>query len=273
MASLDEHTASSSAKIICIGGNGSGKTGSLVSLAEAGFNVRILDLDKGAEIIGQLAKGEARKRFDIESFSDDYIIKKTGAVERMVPVLPLRGFKGAMQCLQDWPKFGSPSTWTTKDILVVDSLTNLGKYIMNHVMVSKNKHISADPKDHHPSQPDWGDAMNIQENFCAQLYSDSIKCHVIVMAHVTYVQNEGDSMQKGYPSALGSKLPPKIGSYFNHTLHYTSKGVGASAQRGFSTKSTAFIETKTPNPNAVKDWYPVDTGLAEYFKAMGYEPK
>lgn len=272
MAGLDEHTSSSSAKIICIGGNGSGKTGALVSLADAGFNVRVLDLDKGTEILSQLAKGPARQRFDVESFSDDYEMRKTGAVERLVPKTPLRGFAGAMKCLADWPKYGSPTTWDTSTVLVVDSLTMLGRYIMNHVMVSKNKHISADPKDHHPSQPDWGDGMGMQENFCAQLYSDSIRCHVIVNAHLTYVQNEGEAMAKGYPSALGSKLPPKIGGYFNHALHFTSKGSGASATRGFSTKSTTLIETKTPNPKAVKDWYPVETGLADYFKDLGYKP-
>lgn len=272
MAALEQQSSANSAKILAIGGNGSGKTGSLISLLDAGFKVRLLDFDKGAEIINQLAVGKARDLIDIESFSDDYKMTGSGNQQRMIPATPLKGFNGAMKCLADWPGHGSPMTWGTDTVLVLDSLTMLGKYMMNHVQVLKNKHISADPKDWHPSQPDWGDAMMLQENLMAQLFSDSIKCHVIVMAHITFVQPEGEPMTKGYPSALGSKLPPKIGGYFNHLLHYTAQGVGANAKRGFSTKSSVTIETKTPAPGKVKDWYPIGTGLAEYFADLGYKP-
>lgn len=105
MAALESHASSQVSKILMIGNNGSGKTGSLVSLAKAGYKLRVLDLDKGTEILAQLLASDkaALARVDVESFSDDYVMSGTGTTKRLIPKLPLRGFSGAMNCLADWP--------------------------------------------------------------------------------------------------------------------------------------------------------------------------
>jgi hypothetical protein len=273
MASLDTHTSSSSVRTLCIGDNGSGKTGALVSLAEAGYNLRILDFDRGTEVLAQLCSPSARKRVDVETFVNDYEMVLAGSSgKRMVPKKPVTAFINAMNCLASWPGLGSPTSWGPETVLVVDTLTRLGNVCMEHTMDLKGKFRSLDSKDWHPSQPDWGDAMKLQENVLAMLQSDDLKCHVIVNAHVVFLTPDGELSDKGFPSALGNKLPPKIGGYFNSTLHFSHQGVGANKRRGFYTKSTGLISTKTPAPGKVKDFYPIESGLAEYFKDLGHSP-
>lgn len=269
MADLFEHPAAGAAKILMIGNNGAGKTGSLVPLAKAGYKIRLLDFDTGFEILMQLLREEKAKNpglaidVDVESFSDPYHSQPgTGALRPKDAI----AFTKAMQTLANWPKYGSPVTWTTDTILVIDSLTFMGKAAMNHVFKMKGKLASLDAKDLHPSQPDWGDAMGLQENFLAML--GSLKCHVIVMSHITFVTPDGEVAQQGFPSALGSKLPPKVGSYFNSTLYVTQEGAGANKRRVIQTKSSGLIQTKTPAPGKVKDSYPIETGMADYFKDL-----
>lgn len=270
MAKLSEHTSAESAHILAIGNNGSGKTGALVSLAKAGYNVRVLDYDRGTEILAQLLANDpaAMDRVDVETFVDKYAAQVgTGTLKA---TQASNAFEMSMKCLANWPGHGSPATWGPETVLVIDSLTFQGKAAMNHVFKIKNKLTSLDPKDVHPSQPDWGDAMGLQENLMAMLMG--LKCHVIVNAHVTFVTNEGELQAQGFPSALGSKLPPKIGSYFNTQLFFTKAGVGSNKRRIISTKSTGLVETKTPAPGKVKDEYPIETGLAQYFADLGFIP-
>jgi hypothetical protein len=189
---------------------------------------------------------------------------KMGANGAPIPVIPLKGLSGAMKVLDNWPDLGKPSEWGADTVLVLDSLTMMGKSALNHVL-SMNGRLGAQPQ-----IQDWGQAMEIQENLMALLYGKSIKCHVIVMAHITYIQPEGSILQTGYPSALGSKLPPKIGSYFNSTLYVGSTGSGATKEKVIFTKSKGQVECKTPAPGKAKDSYPLATGLASYFSDMGF---
>lgn len=268
MADIDDLQMASAAHILAVGLNGAGKTGSLVSLAEAGYQIRVLDFDKGFEVLKQMCKPEFRKNIDVESFSDVY--HSQPATGRLV-AKDSTAFPQAMKCLANWPKYGSPATWGLDTVLVVDSLTFMGRSAMNHVAKLKNKLASVDPKDFHPSQPDWGDAMGLQENFLAMI--SGLPCHVIVMSHVTFLTPDGELSQQGFPSALGSKLPPKVGSYFNHTLYYALEGIGANKKRTFTPKKMGLVQTKTPAPGKVKDSYSIETGLADYFKDLGIKPE
>lgn len=263
MAAVNEHAQSEFAKILMIGNNGAGKTGSLLSLIRAGYKIRLLDVDNGSEILKNLLRAQMPERFtgeylDIETHTDSYVQKGNS----LMPQLPLKGFSGAMKVLTDWPGLGKPSTWGKDTVLVLDSLTMLGKFIMNHVL-SMNGRLGGQAQ-----IQDWGQAMDLQENVMAMLYSADFRCHVIVMSHITFVQPEGEVQQYGYPSALGSKLPPKIGSYFNSTLLVDEEGVGSQKKKVILTKTKGLVKCKTSAPGLVKDSYPIETGLADYFEAM-----
>src|SRR5271167_1799234 len=51
MPSMRNHQSGKTTKMLLLGDPGAGKTGSICSLADAGYNVRILDMDNGADII------------------------------------------------------------------------------------------------------------------------------------------------------------------------------------------------------------------------------
>ena len=42
--------------MMLIGDNGSGKSGAVASLADAGYNIRMLDLDNGIDVLASLLK-------------------------------------------------------------------------------------------------------------------------------------------------------------------------------------------------------------------------
>ena len=56
MPALSDHQSSQTTKMLFIGDSGSGKTGALASLAAAGYNLRILDVDNGVDILANLLR-------------------------------------------------------------------------------------------------------------------------------------------------------------------------------------------------------------------------
>lgn len=253
MPSLSNHQSNQTTKILLIGDSGTGKTGALASLAKAGFNLRILDFDNGLDILASLLRDDkaALERVTYETCTDQFVAK----ANKLVPVKSTAWPK-AVAALTDWPGLGSPSTWTTNDVLVIDSLTLAGQAAMRFIL-SMNGRLGG-----RREQSDWFDAQNLQEDLCALLYSDAVSCNVIVTAHVTYIDRP-DGSSAGYPSALGKALPPKIGRYFNAMLLVKRQGT----RRQIVTQAPGLIDIKTPNPK-IPAVFPIETGLADYFKAV-----
>lgn len=251
-----------SAKLLMLGNGGSGKTGTLAALAKAGYKVNILDFDNGTEILYHLLKDDpaALDRVDVEKCQDAF---KQGTDKSIKWVTPLTAFPKALKLLDQWPDQGKPSEWGQDTVLVVDTLTFLGEAIFRYVLAANSKlGTSTDPKQG-PTEPNWGSAINLQEDFLALLTSN-LKCHVIVMAHLKDVERGGVNIP--LPSALGRKLPASVSTYFNHALMVKTSGSGASAKRVIHTKSQGLVELKTAAPTSVKAEYPIETGLADYFK-------
>ena len=97
--------------------------------------------------------------------------------------------------------------------------------------------------------------------------SPATNCHVIMNSHINYTESaEGAGAIKGYPSALGNKLSPKIPIYFENVLFLKTIGAGATRKREFYTKGDSMIEGKSPV--SVPAVMPQDTGLAEFFKIL-----
>lgn len=276
MASLDESPNANRATVLMIGNNGSGKTGALASLALAGYKIRIADADNGHEILKNVltpAKDRklyskftdaellaARARIDVETCQDFY----TGKAGNLLPKLPLTGFSRLCKVLDDWPGLGKPAEWGTDTVLVLDSLTLAGRYTMNHVL-NLNMHLGKPAQLQH-----WGAAMALQEDMVAMMTA-SFKCHIIVMAHIAFLDADGDIAKQGFPSALGNKLPPKIGSYFNSTLHADKTPQGDKIIR---TVTKGLVNCKTSAPGKVPSVLPLETGLADYFEVLfGKLPK
>lgn len=258
MPTLDELPAVSAVKMLLIGDSGSGKTGSLASLAEAGYTLRILDFDNGLSPLRQYTSPDARKRIIVEQCFDNVKGSRSGDIRLIGGD---RAFRRMLEVLDDW----QPESLDDSNVIVIDSLTFMAKAAMRRVLALNNKFGQ------NPSQPNWGDAQRLVENVLTQLYNASVRCNVIITAHIKYIGTEDDATLRGYPESLGKSLSPTIPRFFDVLVLARTVGTGVNRRRALHTKSTNLIELKVP-AKEIADELPLETGLATLFKALRNRP-
>lgn len=267
MPSLTSHQSAQTTKLLLIGDSGSGKTGALASLAQAGYNLRILDVDNGLDVLTNILLDprspygpEAAKRVLFETITDP-MVNRGG---RLIPT-KATVWQRAIALLDNWKTgsedLGPLSRWTPQDILVIDSLTMLANAAMNFVLSMDAKLGQA------PHQSHWYQGQGLLESLVQMLYDDGIKCNVIINCHIAYIGEE-NGPQRGYPATLGKALSPKIGRYFNTVLMARTQA----GKRQILTSSQPMIELKNTAPLKVKPAYPLESGLAEYFRDVRGAP-
>lgn len=248
MPTLETYKSDKPIKMLLMGDTGTAKTGALASLANNGYKLHILDFDNGLDILSTTVKPEFLKNIEYETLTE-----KKRAVNGTVLIQGTpKSFARGLALLTEW---GTKYT-SKEDVIVIDSLTFMSDAAMEHVLAG------AGHTGRQPEIQEWGLAMSVLEDVLSILYSDDIKCHVIVISHIKYLSDEGTGMVKAQINTLGSKLPPKVGRYFNHLLQTVMVGT----KRVIKTKGSAIFGLKSPNPDKVKDQYPVETGLYEYFQ-------
>lgn len=282
MPSIIEKPPLDIVKMLLCGKSGSGKTGSLVSLAQAGYNLRILDFDKGLDSLAFFARQAGPKvaeRIIYADLSETLTFSGTKVIPKDVQKL---SFGRGLRLIKNWKTesedLGPVEKWTENDVLVLDSLTSLGAACLYFVkgLVGKLE------------ETDWsfyGPAMERQEATLRLLTSSTVPCHVIVISHIIPVEIGGRSFvnAKGqeehvqgdienHPSALGNKLPPKVCTYFNTVLHAK---VSSRGSRMISTRPAHDVPfIKCPLGPSFPAELPVEVALRDFFKAArGKEPK
>lgn len=300
------------AKILLIGKSGAGKTGSLASLAATGYNIRIIDTDKGIRPLRSLLTdsrypyAEIIKKRGIDlNHAVRYVPIDTSMklrnVTRKIPgegnrttsetlLAPndARAWTKVLDLLDKWKDddmdLGSVREWTANDILVLDSFSTLAKcaYYFNQML---NGRLGARDEGF-DYQRDIGGAQAQLTRLLELLYDSSISCNVIVISHITWVDEsqgvasrprtadgQGNvvlSNPDGYPSAIGRALSPQMGKYFNDVYIARSEGTGQSVRRTISTVPQEGVTAK--NSVFLEREYPVATGLAQIFAAMRNAP-
>lgn len=241
-------------KMLLMGDAGSGKTGALYSLAQAGYNLYLVDFDNGADILRNLSKNypAIRDRIDIETFRDTYHI--LGG--KPTPKTAQAWMKGCQYIEKLHHKL------TMDDVLVIDSLSMAGKMALRWVQ-DMNKRLAMQPQ-----LQDWGEAQNLIESMVGLLTDDSLMTNVICTAHIKWLEDAQGVVDRGFPDAPGRALSPVLGRYFNHQLAVQTVGDGQGLRRSIHTAPIKNLELKNANPSIVKATYPLDGGLADYFKAI-----
>lgn len=272
MASLASHQSAVTTKMLLLGDSGAGKTGSLASLAQAGYNLRILDLDNGLDVLANLLS-DLKSPYGKDAINRVNYITVTDPMKNIAgKLIPVKAsvWQRSMGYLQKWDdgevNYGPITSWTPQEILVIDSLSFLANSALNLVLAMNGR------LGQQAHQSDWFQAQNLIKSFLEMLYDESVKCSVIVCAHVAYQEVEG-STTRGLPNTLGKALNPIIGRYFNNTLLVKSVGQGAAIKRKILTNTTGVVELKNSAPLKVLSEYPIETGLAEYFRAVQTQPK
>jgi hypothetical protein len=307
--------ATSPVKSLIIGKSGSGKTGATASLVTAGYNLRILDTDKGVNTLKSLltdprypyAKLIKDRKIDLNKavryVSIDTAMKVRGVTrklpgegnrtttENILAPVDAKAWTKAVELLVHWkePDFdlGPVNTWGPNDILVIDSFSTLAKcaYYFNQ---SLNGRLGARDEGY-DYQRDVGGAQTQLTRLLELLYDSSIKCNVLVISHITWVdetkgvaerprtgskedgKSEYLSMPDGYPSAIGRALSPQMGKYFNDTWIVRSSGSGTNVRRTITTVPNDGVLAK--HSVYLERDYDIDWGLAKIFLAIrGSEP-
>lgn len=251
MPKLSAPTAAPPIKLLLLGDSGSGKTGALASLAEAGYNLWIADFDGGLEIMRNLLKGNrsALERIDFETFRDSY----RSAGPAAIPT-DAKAWASGLRYLEAAFKVATGP----QDIVIIDSLSFASKAAMLYTLKLNNRLAVR------PHQSDWGDAQRLTESLLAMITGNEIKSHLICTAHLSYQGDEGEPL-KGFPAVAGKALNPVVSRYFNHALLARQVGSGTTLRRSIHTTTFANIELKNTLPGGIKAEYPLATGLASYF--------
>ena len=265
MPKLTEHASSSASKLLFIGDSGSGKTGALASLVKAGYELRILDFDSGLDILVNLLRAEPNAsellaRVEYETLTDKFKSRPNGGV--ILDGIP-KAYSSALKLLTNWntpsANFGNIETWDENVVLVIDSLT--------FMCMAAFRWVDAVYHFKDPRQT-YGEAQTQIEDVLGMLYSDRIKCNVIVNSHITFIDVDG-GFTKGYPSSIGKALSPRIPRFFNSVIEAKTKGTGASAKHVILTVPDGMIELKNPAaPGKIPAELPIETGLATYLNLI-----
>jgi len=257
---LSEHTSGDATRILYLGNSGAGKTGSLVSLVEAGYNLRILDMDNGVGILKQYILHQCPDRInqvDVETRRDNYEMGMQGP--KLVG--KAKAYVEAMKLLDKWTDDTKPAEWDRKTIFVLDSLTALGRACFEHVKAMY-------PSIKEPRQ--WYNlAQDMLHTNIANLTGGNFNPHVIIITHVRYEVDKEGTPTKGYPTSVGRALgPTTIPSYFNNMVLAETQGAGKYAKRIIKTVTTGLVDLKAENPFKVAAELPLETGMATLFKSL-----
>lgn len=259
-------------KILLLGDPGSGKTGSLASLAKAGYNLRIMDFDNGTEILRNLLTPEEYATCSIIPLQDRRIAKKVPVMDGQnirgykISAIPIKAdaWQKAVDLIcTDWKdpatqkSFGSVYSWTSQDVLVFDSLTHAWRTALNFILAINNR------LGQNPTQPEWGTCQGMILDVLSTFFDASIKCNVVCCAHIAYDTDQNEILH-GLPAGPGRALNREIGTYFNHTIRAATVG----SRHSIITQSDGVVELKTAAPGKIKQSYPIETGLADYFAAV-----
>jgi hypothetical protein len=284
----DKLSESGKVRMLVVGYPGAGKTGGLASLVNAGFKVRMLDFDGNYQPLLMYAKPELRKNIDIVVLED----KMRQGPRYAEPVGIPEAFAQAHKLLDRWKykdgdeevDLGRSKDWGPDTIVVLDSLTSLGRAAFRRAMVMQNKTPG------NITDQVWGLAMQEQENFIEALTSADNNHHVIVLSHLVLVgppqHRKGDDDQtkelkerltdlvptRLYPSALGQKLPPKIAEHFTTTVLIESEVRGKSVRRVIRAQPRPELDLKAAVLESIEGLSIEDDGLLKVFLALGAQP-
>lgn len=251
-------------KVLVMAPSGTGKTALVGSLGNAGYRCFMLDYDNGAAILydPKFLRRENRKNVFIKTLTDRIVDDNS--------VMPQAANLG-LKALDNWtepdpldPKklvsFGGVSSWTSKDVLILDTLGFFGDACLRYVLYMNNR------LGKQPQIQDYGTAMDIMEKMLDKLYSEDTKCNVVVMAHGAPMTDSSQMAVKMVPIALGSKLPPKVPRYFNNMVTLEKRIVGNDVSVVMRTEATALMDLKTTAPSTIPKELPAN--LATLFALL-----
>jgi len=263
MTKLIDHPSSEATKLLLIGDSGAGKTSALISLVAEGYKLFIQDYDNGLDFFkNYVVKNHPDKVGNVhyKTLTDEYAFTGSGVTVKKADAFTKGSNAIGRWTDDDGTNLGGISSWGSDTFLVIDSLSLMSRAAMHQVLALNNRLASG------PEQRDWMLAQNNVENMLAALFSDSVRCNVIVTAHVVQIE-DANGVNQGFPQTLGKSLSPRIPRYFNTMLLVKTSGAGANKKRVIRTVPDGTVGVKHSVAGALPVELPIETGLATFVKA------
>lgn len=264
---LTNHKAT---RILLVGDPGAGKSTACAHLALSPHIDRIFVLDLDDNWRGPLRQlpSEALTKIHIETLRDRTVLDAKGRYTPVVRGVPT-AFPSLVRLLADWTdsetgqSFGDPSEWSERDALILDGLSGLAVATMTYTMYAASRMGQS------RRIKDWGNAIERFEGV-VQVLNSGLPCQVIATAHLARLAPEKDTADDDdegtpksdghtrggqtapenfwmrYPSALGQKLPPRVGGYFEAVVQAKRVGKDLMARRVLKTTPDDDVDVKLP---------------------------
>lgn len=216
-------------KILLCGPSGAGKTTQAALLANAGYNVNILDVDGNLAILHEHLKEGAAGRIHYESIA--------GRSEK--------GWEATAELLtsKPWGDRGPLSSWDENSVLFIDS----GSFLCDTCLTFLKKKAGVE-RGSKFDQAVWGDLAEKFESMLATITGEAVKAHVVMTAHIRPVADERN-IKKEYPYFGGQRLIVRAPAYFNSVFKLEVKPDG---KRILRTQSTNLMDLKNVAPSKIK---------------------
>lgn len=292
MASRQQLIGSTPYRGFHIGYPGSAKTGALASLANAGYKLRVLSFEGNYEPL--LNYSDPRSDIDILMFQDqmrngDKYVEIMGQAE---------AFNGALRAMSEWKykdidgnevNLGKSKDWGMDTIVVVDAMTSGAAAAKARAMKMNNKTPA------NMTSAVWGHAVADWNNFIELLKRDSNHFHLIINSHKQIIgpsdfinqndeKDENEAVKEAkmemvkngmippriYPIAVSKPQAQSIHGMLPIMLEFEKTTKLGKDVRVINTVGGPEIDLKIPG-KGLKASYPIETGLADIFEAMGYK--
>ena len=224
------------AKVLLMGGSGSGKTYSIASLASAGISVRYLWLEDGFD---STMRYFADRKIPVPAnmhwqriLINPVPFKELMNTADLMNTLTFSGFAnwqdpnrghhrsfynilGALasyKCERTGASLGSAEDWGPDCALVIDSLSALSD--MAFTQLIGNKPLR--------DQGMYGIAQQAILMLLNKL--TSLRCHFVLTAHIEREADEINQTSRIMVATIGKKLPPRVPTFFSDVIHAKRDG-------------------------------------------------
>lgn len=277
-----------------LGWPGSGKTGALVALANAGYKLRVLDFDGNFAPILAYVDDRALPNIDIVTLQD----RMTNG-DKYVEVVGIpTAFNDAAKMMKEWKykdendvevNLGKSAEWGLDTIVVIDTYTMMARMAKNRAMKMNNKNPG------NMTSAVWGQAVADAGNLLSIMKADRNGFHLIVNTHKqilgpTDFLNQNDDKEENsaikeqklqmirdgmipprvYPIGVTKPSSQSLAGELPIMLEFEKITKLGKDLRVIKTISGPEIDVKIPGKD-LKGQYPQDTGLLDIFTALGYK--
>lgn len=229
MPSFTDHPSSNRVKALIAGPSGSGKTGLLASLANAGYKLRILDVDNGLDILRNYLTPEGMENVR-------YVTLKAKNADSWIDM---------QAALKDFDGLGPVSGFGPDEVFVIDSASFLCDCCLSDILRTHKVAVDAANFD----RGLYNVLFKRFENLVSYLTSEEVKCNLILTAHTRDVEDKNTGRVEQYPYFEGQKLIKVIPRYLNNMWRIDVKPDG---KRVLRTTADSKMGLKSSAPSALK---------------------